>query len=92
MPCLKDEVSFLQDEVNRRGDGFYIPLAKEVFAAKESCDAIIEALSGMKLGMESKDADVIPACVGRSAGNAPEADIGKSIRSHALVVCASSLT
>jgi hypothetical protein len=77
---LKDEVAFLQDEVNRRGDGFYIPLAKEIFAAKESCDSIVEALSGMKNGMDSKDADTIPAAVGRSAGSAPEADIGKSIR------------
>merc|ERR1711988_507137 len=30
--------------------------------------------------MDAKDADTIPAAVGRSAGSAPEADIGKSIR------------
>jgi len=77
---LKDEVAFLQDEVNRRGDGFYIPLAKQVFECTETCEAAIAALGGMKSGMSAKDADSVPASVPRSAGGAPDKDIGKSIR------------
>jgi hypothetical protein len=77
---LKDEVAFLQDEVERRGDGFYIPLAKQVFDCTETCEATIAALESMTGGMSAKDADAVPAAVPRSAGGTPDKDIGKSIR------------
>jgi hypothetical protein len=77
---LKDEVAFLQDEVERRGDGFYIPLAKEVFNSTESINAITATLDAMTAATGNKDADGIPATVGRNAGNAAENDIGKAIR------------
>ena len=80
MHVTQDEVAFLQDEIERKGTGFYIPLAKAIFTAKENMDALIEALGGAEGGMSNKDADAIPAGVGRAAGSAAETDIGKAIR------------
>ena len=77
---MQDEVAHLQDEIERRGAGFYIPLAKEVFNSTESINAITETLGAMTTATGAKDADAIPATVGRNAGNAPEQDISKSIR------------
>jgi len=31
---LKDEVAFLQDEVERKGAGFYVPLAKQLMGTE----------------------------------------------------------
>ena len=46
----------------------------------ETMNALTEALGGAQVGMEAKDADAVPAQVGRLAGATPEQDIGKSIR------------
>jgi len=41
---------------------------------------LIEALGGAQAGMDTKEADSIPAQVGRIPGAPAEQDIGKSIR------------
>ena len=82
---LKDEVAHLQDEVERKGNGFYVPLAKSVSGSTGNLNAIIESLNAMCGAVDGKDADGIPATVGRGAASG-EQDIGKSIRNcHAVV-------
>ena len=61
--ALQDEVARLQDEIERRGAGFYIPLAKEVFNSTESINAITETLGVTTTATAAKDADAIPATV-----------------------------
>jgi len=73
-------VAFLQDEVERKGSGFYIPLSKTIFTCMETMQALTTSLGGCQVGMESKDADAVPAQVGRLNGGVAEQDIGKSIR------------
>ena len=43
-------------------------------------ESLTEALNGAQAGMDAKEADNIPAQVGRTAGAPAEQDIGKSIR------------
>merc|ERR1711871_943854 len=50
------------------------------FNSTEPINAITETLGVMTTATGAKDADAIPATVSRNAGNAPEQDIGKSIR------------
>merc|ERR1712216_977335 len=80
LQALKDEVLFLQEEVDRKGAGFYGPLAKQICSNKDSMDALILALNGATDGFVSKDADSIPSSAGPSAEASGESDIGKSIR------------
>jgi len=77
---LKDEVAFLQDEIEKKGAGFYGPLAKSVSGCTDNIEAVIGSLQEMSAAVDTKDADAVPAAVGRGSGNAPEMDIGKSIR------------
>merc|ERR1712216_33066 len=80
LQALKDEVLFLQEEVDRKGAGFYGPLAKQICSNKDSMDALILALNGATDGFVGKDADAVPAAVGAATGACSEADIAKSIR------------
>jgi hypothetical protein len=80
LQMLKDEVAFLQDEVERKGAGFYGPLAKAVGVSKDSLDGLIGTLNAYKTGLDAKDADQIPSAAGVSETKTSESDIGKSIR------------
>merc|ERR1740130_495785 len=78
---LKDEVAFLQEEVEKKGAGFYIPLARQLYANKETVDQLIGALQGACQGFKTKTADDVPATVrDRVGAQATETDIGKMIR------------
>jgi len=80
LQMLKDEVAYLQMEVERKGAGFYIPLAKTLSSNKDTLDGLISTLGQFKSGLESKDAEVVPAAARPSAEPSSESDIGKSIR------------
>jgi hypothetical protein len=80
LQALKDEVAFLQAEVERKGAGFYIPLAKQLSSNKDSVDALILALNGAQAGFEARNADAVPAAPGAGSGSTSEQDIAKAIR------------
>merc|ERR1712195_373432 len=60
---LKDEVSFLQDEVERKGAGFYVPLAAQLMRTERAINDLSVTLDHTDDGLSSKDADKIPAAV-----------------------------
>eukprot|EP00656_Telonema_subtile_P049660 TRINITY_DN621_c0_g1_i1.p1 TRINITY_DN621_c0_g1~~TRINITY_DN621_c0_g1_i1.p1 ORF type:complete len:638 (-),score=247.81 TRINITY_DN621_c0_g1_i1:189-2102(-) len=84
---LKDEVAFLQDEVARKGAGFYAPLAHQLMTSAAAVADLTAVLQGADAGLAGKDADGIPASVNAflraNAPNEPQAeeDFGKAIRS-----------
>jgi hypothetical protein len=80
LQMLKDEVAFLQDEVQRKGAGFYIPLAQAVSRNKDDMDGLIRTLNEFTAGLGAKDAEAIPAGAYPSDTQSGESDIGKSIR------------
>jgi len=80
LQMLKDEVAFLQAEVERKGAGFYMPLAKQCGVNKDSINGLIITLGGFKDGVAARDADTVPAVVGPADEKSTESDIGKSIR------------
>jgi hypothetical protein len=80
LKMLKDEVAYLQSEVDRKGAGFYIPLAQQISASKDATDALINVLLASADGMTTKDADAVPATVMPTGSRTNETDIGKSIR------------
>merc|ERR1712195_46330 len=71
---LKDEVAYLQDEVEAKGAGFYVPLANQLNATRAAMEELTCTLDSCNGGLRSKDADMIPAAVDG------ESDFGKSIR------------
>merc|ERR1711998_734458 len=87
---LKDEVAFLQDEVERKGAGFYVPLAKQLMGTEAHLHDPTDILNGSNTGLQNKDADVIPGEVRKGNVEArettcterveAETDIGKAIR------------
>jgi hypothetical protein len=77
---LKDEVAYLQDEVERKGAGFYIPLAQQLNASRAAITDLTAVLAGCDAGLSTKDADVIPAAVTGSSAPEEENDFGKAIR------------
>ena len=70
----------MQDEVERKGAGFYGPLAKAVGVSKDSLDGLILTLNAYKTGLDAKDADQVPSVAQTSSDKSNEPDIGKSIR------------
>merc|ERR1712195_389062 len=77
---LKDEVAYLQDEVEAKGAGFYVPLANQLNATRAAMGELTCTLDSCNGGLRSKDADMIPAAVGGAGAVDGEADFGKSIR------------
>ena len=51
-----------------------------MFGCTENIEAVIGSLQEMSAAVDNKDADAVPAAVGRAAGSAPETDIGKPVR------------
>merc|ERR1712195_99334 len=77
---LKDEVAYLQDEVEAKGAGFYVPLANQLNATRAAMEELTCTLDSCNGGLRSKDADMIPAAVGGAGAVDGESDFGKSIR------------
>merc|ERR1711957_344277 len=77
---LKDEVAYLQDEVERKGAGFYIPLAQQLNGCRAAVGDLEQVLASCDSGLSSKDADLIPAAVNSASAPEEENDFGKSIR------------
>merc|ERR1712195_356107 len=87
---LKDEVSFLQDEVERKGAGFYVPLAAQLMRTERAINDLSVTLDHTDDGLSSKDADKIPAAVRDGVSDeltstaddrkGAEIDLGKAIR------------
>merc|ERR1712153_108373 len=77
---LKDEVAYLQDEVEAKGAGFYVPLANQLNATRAAMEELTCTLDSCNSGLRSKDADMIPAAVGGAGAVDGESDFGKSIR------------
>merc|ERR1712086_538983 len=63
---LKDEVAYLQDEVEAKGAGFYVPLANQLNATRAAMEELTCTLDSCNGGLRSKDADkldiVVKAC------------------------------
>merc|ERR1711957_976159 len=77
---LKDEVAYLQDEVEAKGAGFYVPLANQLNATRAAMEELTCTLDSCNGGLRSRDADMIPAAVGGAGAVDGESDFGKSIR------------
>merc|ERR1712166_424717 len=87
---LKDEVSFLQDEVERKGAGFYVPLAAQLMRTERAINDLSVTPDHADDGLSSKDADKIPAAVRDGVSDeltstaddrkGAEIDLGKAIR------------
>merc|ERR1712153_242930 len=77
---LKDEVAYLQDEVERKGAGFYIPLAQQLNGCRAAVGDLEQVLASCDSGLSSKDADLIPAAVNSASAPEEENDFGKAIR------------
>merc|ERR1712028_92972 len=77
---LKDEVAYLQDEVERKGAGFYIPLAQQLNGCRAAVGDLEQVLASCDSGLTSKDADLIPAAVNSASAPEEENDFGKAIR------------
>jgi len=77
---LKDEVAYLQDEVERKGAGFYIPLAQQLNLSRAAVADLTAVLNGADAGLKTKDADLIPAAAVGASAPTEENDFGKSIR------------
>merc|ERR1712195_91895 len=77
---LKDEVAYLQDEVERKGAGFYIPLAQQLNGCRAAVGDLEQVLASCDSGLSSKDADLIPAAVNSASAPEGENDFGKAIR------------
>merc|ERR1712086_751094 len=78
---LKDEVAYLQDEVEAKGAGFYVPLANQLNCTRAAMDSLTGILDACDGGLRSKDADMIPACFNMGGASSDgESDFGKSIR------------
>merc|ERR1712086_911629 len=77
---LKDEVAYLQDEVEAKGAGFYVPLANQLNATRAAMEELTCTLDSCNGGLRSKDADMIPAAVGGAGAVDGESDFGKAIR------------
>jgi len=78
---LKNEVAYLQDEVEAKGAGFYVPLAQQLNVSRASIADLTLTLDTCNGSLKSKDADSIPAAslAGSNAADA-EHDFGKAIR------------
>jgi hypothetical protein len=87
---LKDEVAFLQDEVERKGAGFYVPLAAQLMQTESAINDLTCTLNQCDDGLASKDADKIPSTNAVGFGSTrvttnedrkiAESDLGKAIR------------
>merc|ERR1712086_991638 len=78
---LKDEVAYLQDEVEAKGAGFYVPLANQLNCTRAAMDSLTGILDACDGGLRSKDADMIPACFNMGGASSDgESDFGKAIR------------
>merc|ERR1711966_35499 len=78
---LKDEVAYLQDEVEAKGAGFYVPLANQLNCTRAAMDSLTGILDACGGGLRSKDADMIPACFNMGGASSDgESDFGKAIR------------
>jgi len=78
---LKNEVAYLQDEVEAKGAGFYVPLAQQLNVSRASIKDLTLTLDTCNGSLQTKDADNIPAA--SLSGSNPadsEHDFGKSIR------------
>merc|ERR1711957_1093770 len=53
---LKDEVAYLQDEVEAKGAGFYVPLANQLNATRAAMEELTCTLDSCNGGLRSKDA------------------------------------
>merc|ERR1711865_1161450 len=61
---LKDEVAYLQDEVEAKGAGFYVPLALQLNSTRAAMDDLRTTLDTCNEGLCNKDADLIPETSG----------------------------
>merc|ERR1711966_349805 len=78
---LKDEVAYLQDEVEAKGAGFYVPLANQLNCTRAAMGSLTGILDACDGGLRSKDADMIPACFNMGGASSDgESDFGKAIR------------
>merc|ERR1719253_680195 len=80
---LKDEVAYLQDEVERKGAGFYIPLAQQLNGCRAATRDLEQVLIGCNTGLNDKQPDLIPSAVHdmwEPIAPEEENDFGKAIR------------
>eukprot|EP00658_Telonema_sp_P-2_P076317 TRINITY_DN6659_c0_g1_i1.p2 TRINITY_DN6659_c0_g1~~TRINITY_DN6659_c0_g1_i1.p2 ORF type:complete len:642 (+),score=238.32 TRINITY_DN6659_c0_g1_i1:192-2117(+) len=86
---LKDEVAYLQDQVEAKGSGFYGPLCDQVLNTESSIRTLGAVLHACTDGLDNKDPDGIPEsgsscpCPVRDSTDqsvADERDFGKAIR------------
>jgi len=77
---LKDEVAYLQDEVEAKGAGFYVPLAFQLNSTRAAMDQLRTTLDTCNEGLCNKDADLIPETCGGACEPTDENDFGKAIR------------
>merc|ERR1712028_261009 len=86
---LKDEVAYLQDEVEAKGAGFYVPLANQLNVSRAAVNDLCETLNFANSSLRGKDADGIPDASIPTSAAGDESDFGKSIRliQKAMTVC-----
>jgi len=80
---LKDEVAYLQDEVEAKGAGFYVPLANQLNVSRAAVEDLKATLETCDSSLKTKDADNIPAAsIPRHQPDHSEdqLDFGKAIR------------
>jgi len=86
---LKDEVAYLQDEVEAKGAGFYVPLANQLNVSRAAVNDLCETLNQANSSLRGKDADGIPDASIPTSDADGQSDFGKSIRliQKAMSVC-----